>query len=558
VECLSKGSKIRRHLYVLLVASSSMPKAVKPARIKQPKKQRQKAGIRAQRFGFITSNSLRQVFCRRVVAAEMEGNPPLHLEFAIPDHPWTDGTGSAAVRIAMTVAAPGAGGGILSIVQSERLGPDGVPEVALTSKEGQINADLTIGADVKSAKALRANERLCSPGMKLHGSGFIISPAKARDLGLGRIEGLELHIRPYLNGRDLTQTNRGRMVIDLFELTEEAVRRDFKSVYQHVLLKVKPERDQNNRESYRDAWWVFGEPRRDLRPALLGLPRYIATVETAKHRIFTFLPAEVIPDNKLIVMALSDAATLGVLSSTIHGAWAHADGALLEDRPVYVKTTCFDPFPFPAATPAQFAAIGVIAEELDAHRKARMATHPHLTLTMMYNVLAHVRSGAVLTDSERDVHDAGQISILRQLHDRLDEAVAAAYGWPVDLSSAAIVERIVALNTQRRAEEADGLVRWLRPEFQAPEEDRRAVVQPTLGIEQPETTDAIHWPRDDSARQFIVLRNALTRCAAPAAPAELARQVKGAPRGGKIGEMLRVLVALGQAHEVANGRFVAR
>lgn len=61
------------------------------------------AAGKVRRFGFITSNSLRQVFCRRVVAAAMAGRVPVRLVFAVPDHPWTDGSGSAAVRIAMSV-----------------------------------------------------------------------------------------------------------------------------------------------------------------------------------------------------------------------------------------------------------------------------------------------------------------------------------------------------------------------------------------------------------------------------------------------------------------------
>ena len=511
----------------------------------------------ARRFGLITSNSLRQVFCRRVVAAEMDGRAPLHLVFAIQDHPWTDGAGSAAVRIAMTVAAPGTGTGILSLVQTERVAADGVPEVSLTTAEGRINADLTTGVDVKSANTLKANERLCSPGVKLHGAGFIVSPAKARGLGLGSAKGLDRHIRKYLNGRDLTQTSRGQMVIDLFGLNENAVRRNFPDVYQHVLLNVKPERDQNNRPSYRDAWWVFGEPRGDFRPALVGLPCFIATVATSKHRIFSFIDGSILPDDALICVGSAEGWHLGVLSSRIHLLWAKAAGGLLENRPRYNKSICFDPFPFPAITQAQSAAIGAIAEELDAHRKARMASHSHLTLTMLYNVLEKVRSGAILTDSERDVHDAGHVSILLQLHDRLDAAVADAYGWPVNLSAQDIVARVVALNAERRAEEADGLVRWLRPEFQAPEEARRIATQPTLDIEQAEAPGAILWPRDDPARQFIILRSALARFSAPAAPNELARQVKGAPRGAKIGEMLRVLVALGQAREAGGGRFIA-
>ena len=39
-------------------------------------------------------------------------------------------------------------------------------------------------------------------------------------------------------------------------------------------------------------------------------------------------------------------------------------------------------------------------------------------------------------------------------HKKLDAAVAAAYGWPVDLSDEQILERLLALNLERAAEEA--------------------------------------------------------------------------------------------------------
>jgi hypothetical protein len=180
-----------------------------------------------RRFGFITSNSLRQVFCRRVVSEALEGKPPLHLAFAVPDHPWADGHGAAAVRIAMSVAAPGAGEGVLQRVVRETPGPDGVPAVDFAETRGRINADLTVGADAKAAKPLRANERLASPGVKLHGAGFLVTPAEARALGLGKVPGLERNIRPYLNGRDLQQRSRGSMVVDLFGLGEGEVRQPF-------------------------------------------------------------------------------------------------------------------------------------------------------------------------------------------------------------------------------------------------------------------------------------------------------------------------------------------
>src|SRR5204862_6930347 len=102
--------------------------------------------------------------------------------------------------------------------------------------------------------------------------------------------------------------------------------------------------------------------------------------------------------------------------------------------------------------------------------------NPGLTITDMYNVLEKLRSGAALTAKDKVVHEQGLVSVLRQIHDDLDAAVAAAYGWPADPSAGSgqalpddeILRRLVALNAERAAEERRGLVRWLRPDFQNP------------------------------------------------------------------------------------------
>ena len=40
-------------------------------------------------------------------------------------------------------------------------------------------------------------------------------------------------------------------------------------------------------------------------------------------------------------------------------------------------------------------------------------------------------------------------------HKSLDAAVTAAYGWPVDLTDEQVLERLLALNLKRAAEEAE-------------------------------------------------------------------------------------------------------
>ena len=439
-------------------------------------------GTALRRFGFVTTNSISQVFQRRIVARHLAAERPVSIVFAVPDHPWTRASrDAAAVRIAMTVCTAGRHSGTLVEVVAEAGLDTDAPRLDVARTESVvIHADLATGADVTAAAPLRANAGVCSPGVKLHGAGFIVSAAEAEHLGLGRRPGLEEHIRLYRNGRDLTARSRGALVIDLFGLDEEAVRRRFPEVYQHLAAEVRSKREAQylksggrDAQAYADRWWLFGKPRSELRPALDGLPRYIATVETAKHRVFRFLPAATVPDNMLVVVASDDAFHLGVLSSRVHGAWALRAGGWLGvgNDPRYSKSRCFDPFPFPAADAAERALVAAVAEELDGHRGRVLSDHPSLTLTGLYNVRDRIRAGARpgdLDPAERRIYDRGLVLILDDLHRRLDRAVLDGYGWPRDLADGDLLSRLVALNAERGAEERRGRVRWLRPALQAP------------------------------------------------------------------------------------------
>jgi len=516
-----------------------------------------------RRFGLITTNSLPQVFNRRIVAQSLNAaKDPLSLIFAIPDHPWMKSlsqeerasTRYAAVRIAMTVGERGEHQGHLYRVVREGDARAEGTDVELAEQAGKIFADLRVGVDVAGASPLEANEDLSCPGVKLHGAGFIVTPEQAASLGLGRIPGLERHIRPYRNGRDLAGRSRNVMVVDLFGLTESAVRQNYPEVFQWVYDRVKPERDQNRRAGRRQNWWIFGEPISTFRPALAGLQRYITTGETAKHRFFVFLDGDVLPDNMLTNVASSDAFLLGVLSSSIHTAWALAAGGTLEDRPRYNKTRCFDPFPFPDCTETQKHTIRGIAERLDAHRKRQQELHTWLTLTGVYNVLEILRSGESFTDEHRNIYEAGLVGLLRLLHDELDAAVFDAYGWSPSLSTEQILENLVALNSQRRAEEASGLVRWLRPEFQAP---NAAPLQASLGgllpAEPVAPTRRKHpWPAT-LTDQVRAIKDSL-RAHPLQTPQQIASGFKPASRT-RVAEILETLTALGQTRQASEDRY---
>ena len=155
--------------------------------------------------------------------------------------------------------------------------------------------------------------------------------------------------------------------------------------------------------------------------------------------------------------------------------------------PRYNKSRCFEPFPFPNLGEGVLKqCIRDLGEQLDVHRKRQQERHPALALTGIYNVLEQLRSGEQLADRDKLIHDQGLVTILKQLHDELDAAVLEAYGWQDLLSSTPIADviarggagaealeqelltRLVALNHDRAAEEKQGIIRWLRPDYQNP------------------------------------------------------------------------------------------
>jgi hypothetical protein len=164
-----------------------------------------------------------------------------------------------------------------------------------------------------------------------------------------------------------------------------------------------------------------------------------------KHRLFQFLEASILPDNKLVTIAVDDASVLGVLSSRFHVIWAVRSGGWLGagNDSVYVKSRCFDSFPFPEMSASLKRKIGALAEELDGLRKLVLEEHSDLTLTSLYNVLGKIGDRAALDTKSRDIKDRGRVLILKEIHQQIDVAIAAAFGWPVDMSDEEILQRLV-------------------------------------------------------------------------------------------------------------------
>jgi hypothetical protein len=269
--------------------------------------------------------------------------------------------------------------------------------------------------DLLDASRLNGNLGRAFQGPQPVGAGFVL----ARDEAMRLLDepGAQYAdvVRPYLIGDDIMQRSDqspSRYIIDFgTRALEDAM--EYPKALAIVRERVKPVRDRNRRRARREHWWLLGELVRGMRRALAPLDRYIATSTVAVRFHFVWCDESWCPSNRTTVIALDDDFSMGVLSSRIHQDWAMRLGGTFEDRPHYTHRSTFETYPFPGIAAAGRAQVEALIQALVERRRA-ICQEREIGLTRLYNEV-----------------EEGAYRPLAQLHRDLDEAVAAAYGWPV-------------------------------------------------------------------------------------------------------------------------------
>lgn len=176
-------------------------------------------------------------------------------------------------------------------------------------------------------------------------------------------------------------------------------------------------------------------------------------------------------------------------------------------------------------------------------------------------MLEKLKSGEPLTGREEDIKTRGRVLILKELHEKIDAATFRAYGWPTTLTDEQILERLVALNRERAAEEARGHVRWLRPDYQIPRfgkpADKAAQIEAVLEAKAGKTGKPA-LPTDDVAQTAAVF-SALVAASAPLSAAEIAATFRQGKRVEKsVAAILRALHRMGHLASADGERFTLR
>ena len=170
----------------------------------------------------------------------------------------------------------------------------------------------------------------------------------------------------------------------------------------------------------------------------------------------------------------------------------------------------------------------------------------------MYNVLEKRRAGDRIEGKDKEIYDQGLIGILLDLHNQIDAAVADAYGWPATLTDDEILHRLVDLNRERALEESQGLIRWLRPDYQNPtgHAAKPMAEQSDMDLGAAPVATKAAWPKT-LPEQMAAVQKALAGLGV-ATPEQVARQFTRA-RASSVQPMLDSLTALAQAHKSKAG-----
>lgn len=405
----------------------------------------------AQAVGLVSTNSIRGGANREALKRAIADHP---IFAAWSDEPWVvDG---AAVRVSLCCFGAG----------SDALTLDGKPVA-------RIHPDLTSGSvDITKSTRLKENLGVAFMGDTKGGAfdvpGDVARAWLALPLNPNRRPNSDV-LKPWINGMDVTRRSADKWIIDFGWTMNESDAALYEAPFAHIKAKVWPERKDNNRDIYRINWWRHVEPRPGMWEKLRPIKRYIATPTVAKFRVFVWRAVSICPDHQLIVIARDDDTTFGILQSRWHELWALRMGTSLEDRPRYTPSTTFETFPFPKGmtpdTPAndygnnpKAKAIASAARKLNELREAWL-NPPDLVVRVQEAVpsfpdrLEAKDDAAAATLKKRTLTNLynDPPHWLVNAHATLDATVAAAYGWPADLSDDDVLTRLFELNQARAA-----------------------------------------------------------------------------------------------------------
>ena len=412
----------------------------------------------AQRAGLVATNSIRGGSNRKVLERIQETSTIFH---AWSDEPWINN--GAAVRVSLVGFGQ----------QVERTMLDGQPVAAIYADLTGYTTNVGTEIDLTQAKPLLENNGIIVRGSEKGGAFNIGGDLARRWLMLPNPHNRPNSevLRPWMNGMDITRRPSGMWIIDFGIYADENKAALYEKPFAYLVEHVRCQRNANREDRTSCNWWLHRRSGEDLRTAISNLKRYICTPRVSKYRLFIWLESSIYPDSATFIIARSDDTTFGILHSRFHELWTLRTCTWIGkgNDPRYTPTTCFDTFPFPAGLtpniPAADYADDPRAQAIaDAARKLNELRENWLNPPQWVDRVPEVVPGYPDRLIPKPEHAAElkkrtltnlynqRPAWLDHAHRTLDEAVAAAYGWPVNWSDDEVLRQLLALNRARVAE----------------------------------------------------------------------------------------------------------
>ena len=283
------------------------------------------------------------------------------------------------------------------------------------------------------ALPLASNRHHAFAGVVPQAKGFVLTEAQAAELLAAGAHFDDVVVR-FLNGDDIANNVNSapsRYVIDFRSWPLERAMK-YPVALDVARRLVKPERQASLNRAVEERWWLFGRRVEGMRSSTAVLGRFAAAASTGKRLVLSWQGSEVVANNAVCVFAFEDDFSMGVLLSRTHGAWAWAQASTLKGDLRYTPTSVFMTFPWAGAfaTAGQRERVAEASRRL-LNRRSEICGTEQIGLTTLYNAA-----------------DEGAWTDLKALHQELDQAVAACYGWPAAVAQdeVEIVRRLTELN----------------------------------------------------------------------------------------------------------------
>jgi hypothetical protein len=368
-----------------------------------------------------------------------------------------------------------------------------------------INSALSDQTDVTDATELECNVKpqRVFRGYEPGNMGFLITPTQAKQIIESEPKCVEV-VHPYLMGKELV-TGDGtpvRWVIDFSRLSiieAQSFGKAFSYVEKIVLSRMQmiEAASKDNKGDVQDEmtermksrrlvsrlnnWWQLRRSPKDTGVALKKLHRFAVCPRVTKRPTFAFVSSDITPGDKLVVFALDDDYSFGVLQSAAHWLWFTTKCGKQLERFIYNPTVIFDTFPWPqfanvaqASSPAGSGSVPAARSETPANpntERGRSVNSQPGTAALPVIAIAKIDAVAAAARELRAVRrealpkmKGGLRALYRTLelpganplkdaHAALDTAVLTAYGFNPKRD---LLAQLLALNQEVAAKIENG------------------------------------------------------------------------------------------------------